>query len=339
MYRNPGSERGGPLGRRAQRVRVLAGAYSTGETCVAMQSPHSTRCNLTHCAWREAGSLRVEPVDPLAWRRSARELRVNVTPAGCKGLGVFAAQAAGPGRWVTSYVGEVLNISQLLVRYAREEPVFVFRLTQSLSIDARDSVHFSRFINHDARPNLKFVVSKALQSIDFFAIRPVHVGDELTIDYGLSYWQRRATVPDASTEPRLFSPELPSCLPPASPFSPAEVSAALTLPDEDAVTAFLRARATARGLHDPAALAELSLLEHSDRSEMVRALVLHKIGLGPAPATSHVRHWPRPSGADALLAWATGPARRAIVLNQLCGNCDLSVCRGHQPAGRIEPAV
>ena len=88
-----------------------------------------------------------------------------------------------PGRYVCSYVGEVLSLSQLLERYATEPPVYVFRLSSTTSIDARNSSHFSRFINHDAHPNLQISVSKASKRIDIFAKRPLHVGSELTIDY------------------------------------------------------------------------------------------------------------------------------------------------------------
>ena len=58
-----------------------------------------TRCNLTHCAWREMDGLRIDTVDPRAWRRG-HPLRVTIQPAGDKGLGVYAAEAASPGRWV-----------------------------------------------------------------------------------------------------------------------------------------------------------------------------------------------------------------------------------------------
>ena len=43
------------------------------------------------------------------------------------------AQTAGPGRWVCSYAGELLNLSQLLTRYAASKPTYVYRLSGSLS--------------------------------------------------------------------------------------------------------------------------------------------------------------------------------------------------------------
>ena len=70
-----------------------------------------TRCNLSHCGWYSASGLQLARADPLAWSTRVRELRVTVQPAGPKGLGVFAAQSAGPGRWVCSYAGELLSLS------------------------------------------------------------------------------------------------------------------------------------------------------------------------------------------------------------------------------------
>ena len=71
-----------------------------------------TRCNLSHCGWYRASGLQLARADPLAWSTRVRELRVTVQPADPKGLGVFAAQTAGPGRWVCSYAGELLKLSR-----------------------------------------------------------------------------------------------------------------------------------------------------------------------------------------------------------------------------------
>jgi len=170
----------------------------------------TTHCNMSHCAWWDAlqAAVRFEPVDPLAWqKRGTPELAVAVRAAGAKGLGVFAKQDAGPGRWVCEYVGETLSLSQLLARYRLEPPVYVYRLSATRSIDARNSSHFSRYINHDASPNLQVSVDRARQRIDIFAKRPLRVGTELTIDYGLSYWRARSDRPTEATDSRLVQHE------------------------------------------------------------------------------------------------------------------------------------
>ncbi|KAL1506954.1 hypothetical protein AB1Y20_007818 [Prymnesium parvum] len=162
-----------------------------------------TRCNWSHCAWRDATRLHVEPLDPWAWRPDVPDLRVRVAPSPLKGLGVFADQPCGPGRHVGRYVGELLNLTQLLDRYAAEPPVYVYRLSASWSIDARASTHFSRWINHDAQPNLHARPSASRRRVELLAMRPVRVGDELTVDYGLGYWRARAERPAEHTDARI----------------------------------------------------------------------------------------------------------------------------------------
>ena len=238
-----------------------------------------TRCNLTHCGWHSStGGLELALVDPLAWRTRLRELRVTVQPAGRKGLGVFSAQTARPGRWVCSYAGELLNLSQLLTRYATETPTYVYRLSSSFSIDARDTSHFSRYINHHAQPNLHAKVDRRSQRIDFYTIRPLRPGDEVFVDYGVSYWHQRADLLDAGTEPRLQPSTLPALLPRGAPITAAEASTALAFPTRDAGAAFLRSRGLARGLpsvHELAALPlALSSTSEPALTDRVRLLLL-----------------------------------------------------------------
>jgi len=178
-----------------------------------------TRCNASHCAWRDALCLpkgetplavacgnTLERVDVFAWRRDVPELRVRVGLAGGdKGLGVFAAQSAGPGRWVCSYVGEFLELIEVAARYSSSLPVYVYSLgSGGGAIDARDSRHFSRLVNHHEDANLHAVVDGGERRIDFYAKRPLSPGVELTIDYGTSYWRARSTRPAAGTESRWF---------------------------------------------------------------------------------------------------------------------------------------
>ena len=82
---------------------------------------------------------------------------MSVVSAGTgKGLGVFAAEHAHVQRWVGSYHGERLSIREFSHRYRRgNDPVYGFRLSQSIIIDGRNSTHFSRYINHDEHGNLK----------------------------------------------------------------------------------------------------------------------------------------------------------------------------------------
>ena len=110
------------------------------------------------------------------------ELQVIVAPAEGKGMGAFAAEPAEKGRWICTYEGELLTLIETEQRYAYEEPAYLFTITPDLYRDANFSTHFSRYFNHDEHGNLDHTVDVAQQRIDFYALRDIAVGEELTFD-------------------------------------------------------------------------------------------------------------------------------------------------------------
>lgn len=127
------------------------------------------------------------------------ELSVTVAPAGSKGLGVFAAEDAAVGRWVGRYRGSLVTRDEAARRYGAVEPSYLFRLDDDLFIDAQDSEHFSRFINHAEDANLRLSVCVEECHVDFLAARPIRTGDELCFDYGWQYWAAMDADPVSDT--------------------------------------------------------------------------------------------------------------------------------------------
>ena len=75
------------------------------------------------------------------------------SPAGAKGQGAFAAEAAAAGQWLFDYEGEVLSAEQQAARYlsARAPAEYVHRSGfDGLVVDAACSTHPSRYVNHAA---------------------------------------------------------------------------------------------------------------------------------------------------------------------------------------------
>lgn len=137
------------------------------------------------------------------------EAAVEVKPAGDgKGMGAFATEDIAAGAYVTTYVGELVTLLETQERYTDEDPVYLFELTPELYLDAMDSTHFSRYFNHDEKFNLNFTVLPGERRIDFFASRAVLAGEELTFDYGPSYWAISNFKPAPGTDSRTF--EVPS---------------------------------------------------------------------------------------------------------------------------------
>lgn len=60
-------------------------------------------------------------------------------------------------------------------------------------IDAEKKGNFTRFLNHSFHPNVSsrgFVVD-GIYHVIFFANKAIKVGDQLTYDYGPTYWNKR----------------------------------------------------------------------------------------------------------------------------------------------------
>ena len=119
-----------------------------------------------------------------------------------KGMGVFAAEEIERGRWVCRYIGTlvtdrnesdesddagrepqwdplgIMPTSESISGFPRVDPgsEYVLALCPGLCLDARDSEHFSRYINHDEQGNLRCSVSVEERRADFFAAAPIRRG-------------------------------------------------------------------------------------------------------------------------------------------------------------------
>ncbi|VEU36385.1 unnamed protein product [Pseudo-nitzschia multistriata] len=123
-----------------------------------------------------------------------------------KGYGVFATGPIANGTVVCGYEGDLLTLAEQEARYPDSWPDYCLRLSPELSIDAERSGHWSRFVNHDERPNLVVETSLAPEpSARFRAIRDIAAGEELCFDYGPVYFYARGITPAPGTESRTVS--------------------------------------------------------------------------------------------------------------------------------------
>ena len=143
--------------------------------------------------------------------RRAQELLIDVADCGPKGMGAFAAEDRGGGSWVCDYVGETIDFVQRATRYQRDPPDYLFHLGggaiagSHLYVDAVNSTHASRSINHAQHGNLEPRVDLKKRRVAFYALRDISKGDELTFDYGVEYWFERGFAP--ADDDRDYSPE------------------------------------------------------------------------------------------------------------------------------------
>ena len=126
---------------------------------------------------------------------------MHVKDSGKKGLGCYAAEDRSKGAWVCDYEGEVIDFAQRAVRYVSDEPEYLFHLGgvavagSHVYIDAVDSDHASRAINHAQDACLEPRVTLSERRVAFYALRDIKAGDELSFDYGEQYWLERGVAP------------------------------------------------------------------------------------------------------------------------------------------------
>ena len=136
---------------------------------------------------------------------------MTVKDCGSKGLGAFADEDRSQGQWVCDYRGEVIDFAQRAVRYVSEEPEYLFHLGggavagSHVYIDAVDSDHASRAINHAQDACLEPRVTLSERRVAFYALKDIKAGDELSFDYGEQYWLERGLAPEDDS--RDYSPE------------------------------------------------------------------------------------------------------------------------------------
>lgn len=131
-----------------------------------------------------------------------RNLKLSIfkTPDG-RGYGLRTDQRIPKGKYVVSYIGEVITAATANSRDKSQEHqmcTYMFDLDFNdveeiqYSVDARFKGNLSRFINHSCEPNLQInpcwsdIQDPNLPTIAFFSARVIQAGEELTIDYNAS---------------------------------------------------------------------------------------------------------------------------------------------------------
>lgn len=112
-----------------------------------------------------------------------------------KGNGLFANENIEKHRFITEYVGEVINNEQLVERHAKytrlgKEHWYVMSVWNSLYIDATEMGNDSRYINHSCEPNcnVEFWQISGINRVGIFAIRDIKIGEELTYNYRAEFY-------------------------------------------------------------------------------------------------------------------------------------------------------
>jgi len=111
------------------------------------------------------------------------------------GFGLFAEKPLKPKAFLGAYTGMFHKLRFSMQEnspYAFQYPRLFWPL-RPFAIDAEIQGNLLRFVNHSHLPNLeaKGALDRGLIHIIFLAKRPIESGDELTLNYGKSYWRKR----------------------------------------------------------------------------------------------------------------------------------------------------
>jgi SET domain-containing protein len=115
-------------------------------------------------------------------RTDPQKFAVAVCPSRIDGQGAFAAEAIPARRKIGEIRGEAVSVREARRRAKGVARIMIVELSETRAIDATRSTDPLRFTNHSCQPNAVLRIRQG--RVEFFAARDVHVGEELTVNYG-----------------------------------------------------------------------------------------------------------------------------------------------------------
>ena len=119
---------------------------------------------------------------PVVERRAYQKYAVDVRESPIDGHGVFAAETIPALVKIGEIRGEAISVEDARIRATRHERIMIVELSRRRAIDFSQSTDPMRFTNHSCRPNAR--LSTEHGRVEFYALRRVASGEEITVDYG-----------------------------------------------------------------------------------------------------------------------------------------------------------
>jgi SET domain-containing protein len=120
---------------------------------------------------------------------SRRDVPLRVGTSAIEGQGVYAVEAIVAREKIGEIRGESVSQREAFARarVAREQSghVFMIAVSDKRAIDATASTDPLRFANHACEPNMVLKIQQG--RAEFYAMRDIAAGEELTADYGATH--------------------------------------------------------------------------------------------------------------------------------------------------------
>ena len=122
-----------------------------------------------------AKRVRGVPTDPQKFAIDVHKSRID-------GQGAFAAEPIPARRKIGEIRGEAISVKEARRRAKGVARIMIVELSERRAIDASQSADPLRFTNHSCQPNAVLRIRQG--RVEFYAMRDVRVGEELTVNYG-----------------------------------------------------------------------------------------------------------------------------------------------------------
>jgi SET domain-containing protein len=108
-----------------------------------------------------------------------------VRRSGIQGRGVFAAATIRARQKLGNFTGELIGQREGRRRAAKRERIAIVELHDGKAIDGQHGGNLFRYLNHSCSPNTFIRILG--RHVEFYALRGIRRGEELTCDYGESH--------------------------------------------------------------------------------------------------------------------------------------------------------
>jgi SET domain-containing protein len=125
------------------------------------------------------------PVRPKGQRGDPQKFAVDVKPSRIDGQGAFAAEPIPGKRKIGEIRGEPISVREARRRAKGMARIMIVELTDKRAIDASNSADPLRYTNHSCQPNAVLRIRQG--RVEFYAMRDVKSGEELTVNYGQTH--------------------------------------------------------------------------------------------------------------------------------------------------------
>lgn len=127
----------------------------------------------------------------LAGHPPYQKFEVAVRRSPIDGFGVFALEPVPKWHKIGEVRGESITVAEARRRAATLERIMIVEVSPKKAIDLARSTDPMRFTNHSCQPNGQLRISEG--RIEFYALRDIAPGEEITVDYGETHHEGRLT--------------------------------------------------------------------------------------------------------------------------------------------------